>query len=96
MPRVRIGAAYTTGNNTGVALHQEGNKVALQEYSAHTAGAAFTPTDTILVEKKASDLDLVYAGEQTSHMRTCTCAQSKCESAFRECARACKLLTSSL
>jgi len=37
MPRVRIGAAYKTGNITGVALHQEGNKVALQVYIVHRA-----------------------------------------------------------
>eukprot|EP00962_Isochrysis_galbana_P046497 scaffold18728_cov121-Isochrysis_galbana.AAC.3 len=49
MPRVRIRAAYKTGNITGVALHQEGNKVALQVYNVQTAGAASTPTDTILI-----------------------------------------------
>jgi len=51
--------------------------VALQVYSVHTAGAAFTPTDTILVEKAS---DLVYAGEQTSYLYMCaeqvrTCLQ---------------------
>jgi len=68
MPRVRIGAAYKTGNNTGVALHQEGNKVALQVYNMQTAGAASTPTDTILVEKAS---DLAYAGAQTSNTYMC-------------------------
>eukprot|EP00962_Isochrysis_galbana_P046865 scaffold18987_cov109-Isochrysis_galbana.AAC.6 len=51
-------------DNTGIALHQEGNKVALQVYIMQTAGAASTPTHTILVEKAS---DLVYAGEQTSN-----------------------------
>jgi len=68
MPRVRIGAAYKTGNTTCVALLQVGNKVALQVYAAQTPYAASTPTDTIIVEKASS---LVYAGEQTSNIFTC-------------------------
>eukprot|EP00962_Isochrysis_galbana_P035445 scaffold12156_cov114-Isochrysis_galbana.AAC.4 len=34
MPRVRIGAAYKFGSTTGVALLQDGNKVALQVFQA--------------------------------------------------------------
>eukprot|EP00962_Isochrysis_galbana_P024369 scaffold7464_cov136-Isochrysis_galbana.AAC.3 len=44
MPRIRIGAFYTSGNDTGVALRQEGNEVALQVYK--TADGAGTPTST--------------------------------------------------
>jgi len=44
MPRIRIGAFYTSGNDTGVAL-----RVALQVYN--TADGAGTPTSTTLVRQ---------------------------------------------
>eukprot|EP00962_Isochrysis_galbana_P009695 scaffold2702_cov116-Isochrysis_galbana.AAC.12 len=68
MPRVRIGAAYKTGNITGVALLQEGNKVVLQVFQAQSEGATCAPTTAIIVENASS---LVYAGEQTSNIFTC-------------------------
>eukprot|EP00962_Isochrysis_galbana_P020762 scaffold6088_cov128-Isochrysis_galbana.AAC.1 len=67
MPRVRIGAAYKTGNTTGVALLQDGNKVALQVFQAQNEGATCTPTTTVIVENASS---LEYAGEQTSNIFT--------------------------
>eukprot|EP00962_Isochrysis_galbana_P053715 scaffold25217_cov97-Isochrysis_galbana.AAC.1 len=68
MPRVRIGAAYKFGSTTGVALLQDGNKVALQVFQAQEEGATCAPTRTITVENAAS---LEYAGEQTSNIFTC-------------------------
>eukprot|EP00962_Isochrysis_galbana_P000649 scaffold184_cov106-Isochrysis_galbana.AAC.1 len=74
MPRVRIGAAYKAGNTTGVALRQDGNKVVLQVFQSQNEGATCAPTTAIIVEN-ASSLSLVYAGEQTSNIFTCACAE---------------------
>jgi len=68
MPRVRIGAAYKFGSTTGVALLQDGNKVALQVFQAQEEGATCAPTNTITVENAAR---LEYVGEQTSNIYTC-------------------------
>eukprot|EP00962_Isochrysis_galbana_P025405 scaffold7829_cov132-Isochrysis_galbana.AAC.1 len=53
MPRVPIGAAYKFGSTTGVALLQDGNKVALQVFQAQEEGATCAPTNTITVENAA-------------------------------------------
>eukprot|EP00962_Isochrysis_galbana_P044124 scaffold17010_cov101-Isochrysis_galbana.AAC.1 len=45
MPRVRIGAAYKFGSTTGIALLQDGNKVALQVFQAQEEGATCAPTN---------------------------------------------------
>eukprot|EP00962_Isochrysis_galbana_P017210 scaffold4950_cov99-Isochrysis_galbana.AAC.3 len=59
MARIRIGAFYKSGNDTGVALRQEGNEVAWQVYK--TADGAGTPTSTTLVREAGV---LEYAGER--------------------------------
>eukprot|EP00962_Isochrysis_galbana_P004119 scaffold1147_cov125-Isochrysis_galbana.AAC.4 len=69
MPRIRIGAFYKSGNDTGVALRQEGTEVAWQVYK--TAGGAGTPMSTTLaLVREAGALE--YAGEITSDKWMCS------------------------